>query len=243
MKFQSLVAAFVVAFCLTYATPARAQQSVVEQAKTDLLASGFDANRDAACVDFEIAKIVAGRLAAQGAGLLTKDCCGDFTDPNRTHCELNGHGYSHDIVAFPNGVIVDIAIGDGRNSPSWQVADPDASLISRYRSAASLGLTGVVNGAPNPNPGGGNSSGNSGGSGSVAPAVVDLRPLQDSITALRDQVSLLEAKLVALTSVVAGEQSERTSQSDAIKLDLDSLKSRKVPSGCRVQFLACRLTE
>src|SRR4051812_36205800 len=112
-----------IAVCLWTATPARAQQSVVEQARKDLAASGVDVNADVQCRDFEIAKVVAGRLAAQGAGLLTKD--------SGAHCDFNGHGYAHDIVAFPNGVIVDIAIGDGHNSPSWGPSDPDPALVDR----------------------------------------------------------------------------------------------------------------
>jgi hypothetical protein len=238
MKFKSFVLASAIALCLCVPAPAKAQQNVVEQARADLAASGFDVNKDAACVDFEIAKIVAGRLAAQGAGLLQKDCCGDFNDPNRTHCEYTGpdgasHGYSHDIVAFSDGTIVDIAIGDGKNSPSWQQADPDPSLKSRYRSATSLGLTGQVKGMvinpPVVPP--------------VTPPTVDLGPLQNAISALAARVQQLEAQLSALAPELDHADQETTAKIDAIKIDVESLKARKVPTGCRVQFLACRLTE
>ncbi len=147
---RKLYLAVAVALCL-WAAPASAQQSLVAQAKEDLRAHGFQVE-NRACTDFEIVKLVAGRIP--GAGLLTKDCCGDGSDPNRSHCEFNGVWYAHDIVAFADGTVVDIAVdGGGANGPSYEVSPPDPSLASRYRSAVSLGLTGLVPGTtPTPVP-------------------------------------------------------------------------------------------
>lgn len=130
---------------------AHAQASVVAQAKQDLKAAGYQVENKA-CTDFEIAKIVAGRIP--GAGLLTKDCCGDENDPNRTHCVYKETWYSHDIVAFADGSVADIAIdGGGANGISFELSPPDSSLVARYRSALSLGLNGVVgNASPVPVP-------------------------------------------------------------------------------------------
>lgn len=149
MKIRLLL--LLAALCLP--SLAHAQESVVAQAKQDLRNAGVQVEGKA-CTDFEIAKIVAGRLSAQGAGLLQKDCCDEGpNDPNRSHCSLNGVWYAHDIVAFSNGAVVDIAQdGGGANGPTWQVSDPDPGLVARYRSAVSLGLFGVVPGAPAPTP-------------------------------------------------------------------------------------------
>lgn len=142
---KSRVIGLAIALSLWAAAPAHAQQSLVAQAKEDLRAHGFQVE-NRACTDFEIAKLVAGRIP--GAGLLTKDCCGDGSDPNRSHCEFNGVWYAHDIVAFADGTVVDIAVdGGGANGPSYEVSPPDSSLIGRYRSATSLGLNGVVPGS------------------------------------------------------------------------------------------------
>lgn len=136
-------------FLLALAAQASAQQNVVAQAKADLAAAGVQVER-VACSDFEIVKLVAGRLRDQGAGLLQKDCCGDELDPNRSHCSFNGVWYAHDIVAFPDGRLVDVAIdGGGANGPSWGV-EVDPSAMGRYRSAAALGLTGFVLGVTPP---------------------------------------------------------------------------------------------
>lgn len=150
---KSRLLGLAIALSLWTATPAHAQQSLVAQAKEDLRAHGFQVE-NAACTDFQIAKLVAGRIP--GAGLLTKDCCGDGSDPNRSHCEFNGVWYAHDSIAFADGTLVDIAVdGGGANGPSYEVSPPDASVISRYRAAAALGLDGRIPGstpAPAPAP-------------------------------------------------------------------------------------------
>lgn len=145
MKKYLLVAALL---CLP--SMAHAQASVVAGAKHDLAAAGYQVENKA-CTDFEIAKVVAGRIP--GAGLLTKDCCGDENDPNRSHCFYKDTWYAHDIVAFADGSIADIAVdGGGANGVAFELSPPDASLVARYRSALSLGLTGMVPGTPVPTP-------------------------------------------------------------------------------------------
>jgi hypothetical protein len=179
-----------------YAVPAGAQQSIVAQAKEDLRAHGYQVE-NRACTDFEIAKIVAGRIP--GAGLLTKDCCGDAADPNRSHCEFNGVWYAHDVVAFADGTLVDIAVdGGGANGPNYEVSPADPSLITRYRSAVSLGLNGVVPGSspapvpvpvpvPQPQP------------APVPPAGQDYTGLLEQILSTQNALLLTQNELLALS--------------------------------------------
>lgn len=149
---KKLFTALFASIVLLISAPTYAQVSMVIQAKQDLRAAGVQVE-NVACSDFEIAKLVAARLKALGAGLLTKDCCGDAFDPNRTHCLYEGTWFAHDIVAFKDGTLVDIAIdGGGTNGPNWDPAPPDPSLVNRYRSAADLGLSGLVPGTPAPVP-------------------------------------------------------------------------------------------
>lgn len=229
------LAALLVGFSVT---PAFCQESVVRQAKADLAAAGFQVEGKA-CTDFEIAKVVAGRI--RGAGLLTKDCCGSADDNNRSHCELNGVWYAHDIVAFADGTLVDIAVdGGGSNGVAWEVAEPDPGLISRYRSAASLGLTGVVAG---------------GSAGPVAPGVPPAVPVVD-VSPLIDRIAALERSLGSLTSMVAAMATQMTAANEAAAtaqanaataangtVDLKNyLKAHPIPDGCRVSYLGCKPT-
>lgn len=214
------------------AVPAYCQnETAVKRAKDDLAASGAQVEHKA-CTDFEIAKVVAGRVA--GAGLLTKSCCGDANDPNRSHCEFNGEWYAHDIVAFADGTLVDIAEdGGGKNGPRWDVAPPDPALIGRYRSAASLGLNGIVPGVspvPTPVP------------VPPAPPVVDLKPLQDRIAALEQAVADLSAAVADL-SALAGAANETAAKASSGTVDLRNyLKTHPIPDGCRVSYFGCKPT-
>jgi hypothetical protein len=79
---------------------------VVKQVRNFLAALGLDLT--AACGAFEITKRVAWQLRGEGAGLLDK--------PAGNNCR----GYASDIVAYPDGTIIDI-LGDagGANTPQW----------------------------------------------------------------------------------------------------------------------------
>lgn len=241
LKRLSTVTAVIVTL-FGFALPAHAQESVVAKAKADLAAAGVQVE-NVACSDFEIAKVVAGRVP--GAGLLTKDCCGDANDPNRSHCEYNGVWYAHDIVAFADGSIADIAEdGGGKNAPRWGLDAPDPGLVSRYRSAASLGLTGKVAGIPGPGP--------------VTPPVIpDGESLKAQIAALTERVNRLVAQwseaelnhgaaMKTLEAALSEETDWRKEHQEAIRVDLEALRQQlqnlHIPTGCRVQWLACRLT-
>lgn len=231
MRLLRLALCLVVLGC---AAPLFAQQNLVEQAKRELAAAGFQVENKA-CSDFEIAKVVAGRLRAQGAGLLTKSCCGDGNDPNRTHCEFQGEWYAHDVVAFPDGTIVDIAQdGGGANGPRYDVAPADPGLIGRYRSAVSLGLTGQVPGSAGPAP------------VPVTPPVavdpVDVRPLLDRISVLEQSLGNLKNMLEQLVGGLQAEQADRANRDTDLSHQLEALKARPMPTGCTVTYLRCRLT-
>jgi len=199
----------------------QAQETVVAKAKADLQAAGV-AVEHGACTDFAIAKIVAGRIA--NGGLLLKDCCGDNADPNRTHCELNGAWFAHDVV-IQDGHIFDIAVdGGGSNGPSWQdagVADP-----SKVKSAASLGLTGVVPGGSVPPP------------PPPPPPNTDIEKLNAAIAAIHLQIVQLQQSVAAaqLTADHVG-QGLDTEIADRTNKDTDTDTQIKtiqglIPTGC-----------
>jgi hypothetical protein len=222
--------------------PTFAQQSVVEKAKADLAAAGVQVENKA-CTDFEIAKVVAGRVP--GAGLLTKDCCGDANDPNRSHCEFKGVWYAHDIVMLSDGSLVDIAQdGGGANGPTWQVDPPDPALMGRFRSASSLGLTGAVAGAPVPTP----------DPGPMTPPVTpDLENLKAQIAALTGRVAVLEQNLREADERLSARGDDMNLQLKFAVEDLKQqeqqlqdlktwLRAHPSPDGCKVSYLGCRPT-
>jgi hypothetical protein len=83
-------------------------QQIVEQAKADLVAAGFDiSGNDGA---FLITMEAASRIP--GAGVLDK--------PNGNHAGFRGASYAVDIIAFPDGRIVDVLADAGLESrPTW----------------------------------------------------------------------------------------------------------------------------
>lgn len=244
-KYLPIVALFAL-LCLP--SPARAQlanagnQDIVAQAKEDLRKAGVKVE-NGACTDFEIAKLVAGRIP--GAGLLVKDCCGDENDNQRSHCQFKGPDgrtiwYAHDFVVFADGSGADVAVASGEsNGPSWQVQPPNSDYVGKYRSAGSLGLTGVVPGgsAPPVVPG-----------VPPAPPVVDLTPLMNDVAALKAEVVRLKLANDDLQRQIASasdraDNAQAEAGAAANKADdlITKFGTFKAPKGCRVQFLACRL--
>jgi hypothetical protein len=243
MKQLVLLASLLVA---VFAGPARAQvptdvdkmTNVVAQAKAELKAAGVQVENKA-CTDFEIAKVVAGRVP--GAGLLLKACCGDENDNNRSHCLYNGEWYAHDFVAFADGSGADMAIASGEsNGPSWQINPPNPDYVGKYRSAATLGLTGLVAGSgpvhtPDPVP--------------VPSPGVDLKPLLNDIAALKVQVTQLRManddlnrQLADAQSRIDNAESHAVSAINVADAVRDYLKAHPIPDGCRVSYLGCKPT-
>jgi hypothetical protein len=98
-------------------------QQIVEQAKTDLIAAGFDiGGNDGA---FLITMEAASRIP--GAGVLDK--------PSGNHAEFRGASYAVDIIAFPDGRIVDVlADAGGESRPTWNDGNAPVDR-SRFRAA------------------------------------------------------------------------------------------------------------
>lgn len=223
---------------LLCASPLYAQESVVRQAKADLASSGVIVEHQP-CSDFEIAKVVAGRVP--NAGLLTKPCCGDESDPNRSHCLYQGVWYAHDIVAIKEAsgiVLVDIATdGGGSNGTQWAPEAPDPGLSDRYRSATDLGLTGVVVG---------------GGTSPVPPSTppaTDVSELTARIADLTAQVMQLQQRVTSMQNELSDEQArvaDAVTQANASAAAVahigEYLKAHPLADGCKVSFLGCRLT-
>jgi hypothetical protein len=111
------MAAMLVLLGLLWATPATSQTidhtDVVRQAKAAAIAAGVAVDHDD-CSRFEVTMRVVQLLASEQAGLLDK--------PTGANCR----GYATDIVAYRNGVIVDIlgAGPEGPNSPHWMTLSP-----------------------------------------------------------------------------------------------------------------------
>ena len=101
-------------------------RQIVEQAKSDLLAAGKDlsGNNGAFLITMEAASRI------PGAGVLDK--------PSGNHAEFQGAFYAVDIIAFPDGRIVDVLTDGGRaNGPTWD--DNKAPVAaSRFRPAVSI---------------------------------------------------------------------------------------------------------
>ena len=115
--------------CLLVASPALAQPDVVASVKADLIGRGVSLVDS--CGGFQITKRVAWRLRASGAGLLSK--------PSGNQCD----GYAVDIVAYPDGRIVDILTdAGGQNGPTWSQGEPVEA--SRWRPAVDPGDSGPV---------------------------------------------------------------------------------------------------
>jgi hypothetical protein len=245
---KSYFLAALVGLMLCLPSPARAQlanagnQDIVSQAKEDLRRAGVKVE-NGACTDFEIAKLVAGRIP--GAGLLVKDCCGDENDNQRSHCQFKGPDgrtiwYAHDFVAFADGSGADVAIASGEsNGPSWQINPPNPDYVGKYRSAVSLGLTGVVPGGspvPGPTP------------VPVPSPSVDLTPLLNDIAALKVQVTQLrqanedlQRQIASASDRADNAQQEAGAANNKADDVITKFGTFKLPKGCRVQFLACRL--
>jgi hypothetical protein len=77
------------------------------------------------CGSFMITNAVAWQLRGSGAGILAK--------PGGHRCEVNGQGYSVDVIIFPDGYTYDVLTSSsdpgttGENGPNWQpdpLADP-----------------------------------------------------------------------------------------------------------------------
>ena len=101
-------------------------RQIVEKAKSDLLAAGKDlsGNNGAFLITMEAASRI------PGAGVLDK--------PSGNHAEFQGAFYAVDIIAFPDGRIVDVLTdGGGANKPSWD--DTKAPVAaSRFRPAVAI---------------------------------------------------------------------------------------------------------
>lgn len=118
----------ILAFVLV-ASPALAQPDVVASVKADLVARGVSLVDS--CGAFAITSRVAWRLRATGAGLLDK--------PSGNQCQ----GRAVDIIAFPDGRIVDILTdAGGQNGPTWGPGEPVEA--SRWRPAVDPGDSGPV---------------------------------------------------------------------------------------------------
>lgn len=103
---------------------------IVAQAKADLIAALYDLSGNNGA--FLIVMEAASRIP--GAGVLDK--------PSGNHAEFNGQSYAVDIVAFPDGRIVDCLIdGGGANTPSWDTSKAPVDP-SRFRPAVKI-LAGV----------------------------------------------------------------------------------------------------
>ncbi|MBX4187240.1 MAG: hypothetical protein KW802_03240, partial [Candidatus Doudnabacteria bacterium] len=101
------------------------QTGAVSAAKSQLAGSGETFL--GSCGSFKITNLAAWNIG-NGAGLLTK--------PSGHRCEVNGVGYSVDIIAYSDGYIYDVLVGSsdpgtiGANSPSWS---PNAAVApTRY---------------------------------------------------------------------------------------------------------------
>lgn len=116
---------------LLVAGSAAAQDSVVRAVKARLEATGVPL--DGPCGAFEITKRVAWQLRATGAGTLDK--------PSGNNCG----GRSVDIIAYPDGRLVDIlSDAGGSNGPVWNPIEPvDAS---RWRAPMDPGDSGSATG-------------------------------------------------------------------------------------------------
>jgi hypothetical protein len=101
-------------------------QQIVEQAKADLVAAGFDiSGNDGA---FLITMEAASRIP--GAGVLDK--------PNGNHAGFRGASYAVDIIAFPDGRIVDVLADAGLESrPTWNDGNAPVDR-SRFRPAVRI---------------------------------------------------------------------------------------------------------
>lgn len=125
LKFRYALGAFIAPFIYIAVF---AQQTphvdVVAQAKVAAIAAGFDPDAPAPdeCARFEVTNRAAFALKAEGAGILEK---------------LSGNqclGRAVDIVAYPDGTIVDVLGGgdQGPNTPMWQI-NPDKVDPSRWK--------------------------------------------------------------------------------------------------------------
>ncbi len=75
---------------------------------------------------------------------------------------------------------------------------------------------------------------------------VDLQPILNALSVLQGELASLRAELAKTNARIAESEAfdnKLQSAQDAMQNTLVELKSRKIPSGCTVQFLRCRLTE
>ncbi len=188
-----------------FAGPHGPHPDVVAQAKADLQAAGVDLSGD--CGAFQIVKLTAWRLKAEGAGLLDK--------PSGAGCQ----GYSKDVIAYGDGQIYDILVasGDpGGNGPVWN--DDGTVDPSRWRAPIDPGPVGpapVPSPTPAPAP-------------APSPTPVDLTPILTRLDHLDAQQADVEAEYLQLAQLVSALQQLANDTSARVS----TLEAKPVPMSC-----------
>ena len=146
MKMKHLFS--ILASSLLMNTGANAQQvphvDVVAAAKAAAIAADHDPDAPGQadeCNRFDVTNRVANALRGEGAGVLDK--------PSGNNCM----GRAVDIIAYPDGTIVDVLGGgvDGPNTPMWQV-NPNKVGPSRWRAAFEVENPPTPERTPQPGP-------------------------------------------------------------------------------------------
>lgn len=202
---KKLLAVIAAAALLLVAGSAAAQDSVVRAVKARLEATGVPL--DGPCGAFEITKRVAWQLRATGAGTLDK--------PSGNNCG----GRSVDIIAYPDGRLVDIlSDAGGSNGPVWNPIEPVEA--SRWRAAVDPG-----DGPPAP-------------PAPVTPSV-DLTPLlsrldalERTLQALTGTVPDLEQRVAQQGAALDGRIVALASALDRVRDRLTTVESRPIPIAC-----------
>ena len=187
------------------AASASAQEGVVRAVKTRLEASGVAL--DGPCGAFEITKRVAWQLRSTGAGVLDK--------PSGNNCG----GRSVDIIAYPDGRLVDIlSDAGGSNGPVWNPIEPVDP--SRWRAPVDPG-DGAPVVVPPPSP------------------TVDLSPLLSRLDALERAVQALSGTVPDLEQRVAQQGAALDDRVVALATVLEQLRTRvgelelrRIPIAC-----------
>ncbi len=240
MKIRSLAIGVVIAACMAFAAPAKAQDrtAIVSRIKAALVSKGVDLS--GACGAFQITERVAWELHNEGFKFLKKSG-GNRAVPQPDGSCLDGDhtgapGYATDyLIAMNEGGVGYDLLGDGggANNPQWAGPESDSEMVSRN----------LKNFGEPFNPGDGTSGGST-STPATPPApmpTVDVDAIKASISALMLQVSDLRAQLAAMAAELDKADQETQGTFGTIHMDIEQLKARKVPTGCRVQFLACRL--
>jgi hypothetical protein len=240
MKIRSLAIGVVIAVCVAFAAPAKAQDrtAVVARIKAALVSKGVDLN--GACGSFQITERVAWELHNEGFKFLRK-AGGNRAVPQPDGSCLDGDhtsapGYATDYLISLNegGVGYDLlGDGGGANNPQWGGPESDSEMVARN----------LKNFGEPFNPGDGTVANPPTGPGAppAGSPAVDLQPLKDAISALTLQVADLQAKLQALAAELDTADHETQEKIEGLNQLVGAIQTRKVPTGCRVPFLGCRL--